>query len=421
MALGSARVALAHDWLNQAGGAESVLATLQAWFPSAPIYTTIHAPDAVPESRAWDVRASWMDRLPGIHANHQPYLPIYPLAWSTTRARAADGGDADLVLSNKSAFCHGLRTGSAVHVCYCLTPTRFVWEPDAYLAHEQVPGWSRPILRALIPWLRRWDHAAAQRVDHLVAISSVVRDRIARYYGRDSVVIHPPADVAAFTGQRGAAPEAGAGAEPYHVVLARLVPYKRIDVAITAFNHLGRRLVVIGDGRDRARLEALAGPTITFRGRLPQGAVRHLVARSEGLIWPGVEDYGLVPVEAMAAGRPVIAQRAGGVLDTVVEGQTGMFFDGDDPVALAAAVRAADAIDWNAGAISAHAERFGRAPFDRRLAELLERALADRAEAGGGRGEPGEPGQTGHIGHMGRMGLIGHVGQPRANRVVAGR
>lgn len=381
MPLGSARVVLAHDWLNQAGGAESVLATLHAWFPSAPIYTTIHDPAAVPESRAWPVRVSWMDRLPGIHAHHQPFLPLYPMAWSTTRARAADGGEADLVLSNKSAFCHGIRAGNAVHVCYCLTPTRFVWEPSSYLAHERVPAGGRLILRALIPWLRRWDHAAAQRVDHFVAISSVVRDRIARYYGRDSEIIHPPTDVSAFAASDGPAPDGS----PYHVVLARLVPYKRIDLAVRAFNRLGRRLIVIGDGRDRARLEAMAGPTITFRGRLPSDVVRQLVAGSQGLIWPGVEDYGLVPIEAMAAGRPVIALRAGGVLDTVVDGQTGVLFDDEDPEALAAAVERSDAIAWDRAEIRAHAAQFGRAPFERRMGDALERALAARRGADHGR------------------------------------
>jgi len=384
MALGSARVALAHDWLNQAGGAEFVLATLHAWFPAAPIHTTIHDPDAVPQSRAWPVRSTWMDRLPGIHAHHQPYLPLYPLAWSTTVARAADGRPADLVLSNKSAFCHGIRAAGAVHVCYCLTPTRFVWEPDDYLTHERVPAGGRLALRAAMPWLRRWDRAAAQRVDHFVAISSVVRDRIARHYGRESAIVHPPADVAAFARDAGPAP----AGEPYHVVLARLVPYKRIDLAVEAFNHLGRRLVVVGDGRDRARLERLAGPTIEFRGRLPVEETRRLVAHARGLVWPGVEDYGLAPVEAMAAGRPVIAQRAGGVLDTVIEGRTGIFFDGPDAVALAEAVVAADAVAWDEGFIHAHAARFGHAPFERRMTEILERALADagahrHASAGG--------------------------------------
>lgn len=365
------RVALVHDWLNQAGGAEVVLEALHDLFPAAPVYTTIADPARVPAIGGWDVRTSWMDRLPGIHAHHQPYLPLYPAAWQTTRLRGYD-----LVLSNKSGFCHGVDAGESVHVCYCLTPTRFVWQPDAYVAYEPLPRGARLALRLLVPALRRWEVAAARRVDHFVAISSVVRDRIAAAYGRDSTVIHPPTDVDRFQ----VADRAGDD----YLVLARLVPYKQIDLAVEAFNRLGRRLVVVGDGRDRARLEALAGPTIVFRGRLPEAAVNDLVARCRALVWPGVEDYGLAPVEAMAAGRPVIARRAGGVLDTVVDGQTGVFFTEPDPAALADAVVRADAIAWDPAAIRAHARRFGLPVFQARLRDLVAGAL-----------EAGRPGRLG--------------------------
>jgi glycosyltransferase involved in cell wall biosynthesis len=361
------RIALVHDWLNQAGGAEVVLEVLHEMFPEAPIFTSLADADRVPAIAGWDLRPSWMDRLPGIHAHHQPYLPLYPLDWSTRRIPGYD-----LILSNKSGFCHGLRAGGAVHVCYCLTPTRYVWDLDDYLAHEDLGPASRLALRAILPALRRWDWAAAQRVDHFVAISSTVQDRILKHYGRASEVIFPPTDLEGF--------EIAAESErdDHYLILARLVPYKRIDLAVEAFNQLGRRLVVVGDGRDRARLEAMAGPTIEFRGRLPQAEVRHLLARCRGLVWPGVEDYGLAPVEAMASGRPVIARRAGGVLDTIDPGRTGVFFDGADAAALADAVRAADQIDWQPAAIRTHAEAFGRPAFEARLRDCLKRALSAR-------------------------------------------
>lgn len=362
------RIALVHDWLNQAGGAEVVLGVLHEMFPAAPIYTSIADPQRLPFIAGWDLRPSWMDRLPGIHARHQPYLPLYPLDWASRRIVGQD-----LILSNKSGFCHAVRAPGALHVCYCLTPTRYVWTPDDYLAHEDLPPGARLALHAILPLLRRIDRAAAQRVDHFVAISSVVRDRIRRYYGRESEIIFPPTDLDGF--QLATEGELG----DYHLILARLVPYKRIDLAIEAFNQLGRRLVIVGEGRDRARLEALAGPTIVFRGRLPQAEVGQLLARARGLIWPGVEDYGLAPVEAMASGRPVIALRAGGVLDTVVESHSGLFFDRPEPEALAAAVRAADAIDWRPAAIRAHAEAFGRPAFEARLRACLDRALAGRS------------------------------------------
>lgn len=358
------RVALVHDWLNQDGGAEVVLRVLHARFPNAPVYTTLHDPARVP-TPGWDVRVSWMDRLPGIHGHHQPYLPLYPAAWDSMRLPGYD-----LVLSNKSGFCHGVHVGAAVHVCYCLTPTRFVWDTEDYLAHESLPPGARLALRAVMPWLRRWDLAAARRVDHFVAISSVVRERIAACYGRDSTVIFPPAEL---DGLRAAGPPGD-----YYLVLGRLVPYKRIDLAVAAFNQLGKRLVVVGEGRDRGRLEALAGPTISFRGRLPRSEVAELVAGCRGLVWPGVEDYGLVPVEVMAAGRPVIARCAGGVMDTVVDGVTGVFFDAEEPQALAAAVLRAEGIDWDPEGIGNHARHFGRDVFESRLGAYLAEVMAER-------------------------------------------
>jgi glycosyltransferase involved in cell wall biosynthesis len=378
----SPRIALAHDWLNQEGGAEVVLQVLHEMFPAAPIYTTIADTSRVPEAKAWDIRSTWMDRLPGIHANHQPYLPIYPLAWSSQRLEGYD-----LVLSNKSGFCHGLRAPGATHVCYCLTPTRYVWQPEDYLAHEAGPKAKRLLLRALLPALRRWDYAAAQRVDHFIGISSVVQARILRYYDRESEVIFPPVDIERF--------QPVAEPEDFHLILARLVPYKRIDLAVQAFNRLGKRLVVVGDGRDRPRLEAMAGPHIEFRGRLPQDEVDRLLARCQALIWPGIEDYGLVPVEAMASGRPVIARRAGGVLDTIVEGETGLFFgaehreelgqvESDEALieALVEAVGRGEAMEWSAERNRARAERFGRAAFEDQLRRSLESALENKNRSG---------------------------------------
>lgn len=401
-------VALVHDWLNQSGGAEVVLGVLHAMFPEAPVYTTIADPERVPLAAGLDLRRSWMDRLPGIHARHQPYLPLYPLAWQSTRLQGYD-----LVISNKSGFCHGVDPGGAPHLCYCLTPTRFVWEPEDYLAYERVPAAGRLALRLALPALRRWDRRAAGRVDRFVAISQVVRERIRACYGRESQVIFPPVEIERFrnlglpddrgsslrpsdaevSGSRvsgAAALEAqvpgtafsSAGASglaggDYYLVLARLVPYKRIDLAVEACRRLGRRLVVLGEGRDRARLEGLAGPGTLFTGRLPQAEVDRLVAGCRALIWPGVEDFGLAPVEAMAAGRPVIARRAGGVLDTVLEGRTGLFFEGADPEALAAAILQSEGMAWQPERIRAQAARFGRAVFEERLRASVEGLLAE--------------------------------------------
>jgi glycosyltransferase involved in cell wall biosynthesis len=353
-------LALVHDWLNQSGGAEDVLETLVDMFPRAPVYTSIYWQEGMPAAyRTWDIRTSWMDALPGIYRHHQPYLPLYPLAFART-----DLSGYDVILSNKSGFCHGVRTGGAVHICYCLAPTRYVWDLDAYAGREAIPSLVKAVLRPLVALLRRWDYQAAQEVDHFVAISHEIQDRIRRYYGRESVVIHPPVDTTRF--------HPIATQDDYYLIVSRLVPYKRIDLAVRAFNQLGVPLVIAGDGRDREALEALAGPTITFLGRVPDEDLPDLFARCRAYILPGMEDFCITPVQAQASGRPIVAYGAGGALDTVVEGETGTLFREPTPEALAAAVRAFDARAMSPRACVRNASRFDTSVFKQRLMRFIE-------------------------------------------------
>ncbi|MBI3958448.1 MAG: glycosyltransferase, partial [Chloroflexi bacterium] len=242
-ALDGVRLALVHDWLNQMGGAENVLEELVDLFPGAPVYTSMYDPAKMPAAyRRWDIRTSFMQRLPGYSDHHQAWLPVYPLAFART-----DLSDYDLVLSNKSGFCHGVCTqkGSrkAVHVCYCLTPTRFLWLYEQYREREQIGGIVNAALQPALLLLRRWDWAAAQRVDHFVAISTAVQERIRAIYGRESVVIHPPVDTQRYT------PDPSVSVGDYYLIVSRLIPYKRIDLAVAAFRHLPQaKLVVVGDG-----------------------------------------------------------------------------------------------------------------------------------------------------------------------------
>jgi glycosyltransferase involved in cell wall biosynthesis len=353
-------LALVHDWLNQIGGAEDVLETLVEMFPQAPIYTSMYWRAGMPEAyRSWDIRTTWMNRLPFIYRHHQPYLPLYPLAFSRL-----DLSGYDLVLSNKSGFCHGVRTGRAPHVCYCLTPTRYVWGFEDYAAREALPLAARIALRPLIGLLRRWDYRAAQRVTHFIAISREVQARIRRYYKRDSIIIYPPVDTARFE----PVPSHGG----YYLIVSRLIPYKRIDLAVQAFNQLRLPLIIAGDGRDRAALGTLAGPTVTFLGRVPDEDLPDLFAHCRAFVLPGKEDFSIAPVQAQAAGRPVIAYRAGGAFDTVIKGRTGTFFEEATPEALAAAVRAFDAEAIDPQACRANAERFAVGVFKERLGQFLE-------------------------------------------------
>jgi glycosyltransferase involved in cell wall biosynthesis len=343
------KVAIVHDWLNQIGGAEGVLEELVQMFPGAPVYTSMYWPDAMPDPyRQWDIRTTWMDRLPGIHHHHQPYLLLYPLAFG-----GLDLSSYDLVISNKSGFCMGVQTSSETrHICYCLTPTRFVWDFDGYVQREQVGDVARHLIRPFLGWLRKWETTAASGVHTFVAISHEIRSRIRRFYERDSDIIYPPVDTKRFV------PKQDGPHDGYYLIVSRLVPYKRIDLAVRAFTELGLPLWIAGSGRDRASLEALAGPNVRFLGRVPDGELGPLMAKCRAFVLPGLEDFGITPVQAMAAGRPVIAYKGGGALDTVVEGTTGTFFREQTAESLIEAIERIDKADFDPAAIRAHAEQF---------------------------------------------------------------
>lgn len=366
---GSPSVALVHDWLNQRGGAEDVLECLAGMFPQAPIHTSIYWRKHMPAAyRDWPIRISFMDRLPGVYSRHQPYLPLYPLAFERF-----DLSGFDLVLSNKSGFCHGVRPApGARHVCYCLTPTRYVWDFDAYAEHEGLSTAAQLALRPLLRGLRRWDRAAAQRVDDFIAISGAVQKRIQRFYGRESVIIYPPVDTARF-----ASTASRPGTGDYFLSLGRLIPYKRVDLAVRACTRLNLPLLVGGDGRDRARLERLAGPTIKFLGRVPDDDVPGLMAGCRAFIFPGLEDFGIAPVQALAAGRPVIALAGGGALDIVQDGVNGLLFPNPEIDDLCAAVERFARLTFDPPALRCSAERFDRGRFEHQMsAFLLEHRVA---------------------------------------------
>ncbi len=359
------RIALIHDWLNQIGGAEDVLQTLVEMYPDAPIYTSMYAPDIMPPAyRAWDIRVTWMNRLPGIHRHHQPYLPLYPLAFQGLDLRGYD-----VILSNKSGFCHGVRVPpGATHICYCLTPTRYIWNLRDYCQREKFPAIVNALLPPVVALLRKWDWAAAQRVHHFIAISTEVQKRIRECYGRESVVISPPVDTARF--------QPAAQHDDYFFILSRLIPYKRIDLAVAAFNELGLPLVIAGGGRDRDRLQAMAKSNITFLGRVDDARAAELMAHCRAFIFPGLEDFGITPGEAGAAGRPVIAFAGGGALDTVVEGLTGLFFHEPTAHSLTDAVRRFDDDHFNPAAIREFALRFDTQVFKHKLQTFIASAFA---------------------------------------------
>lgn len=359
------KLALAHDWLNQIGGAEDVLDALARQYPQSPIYTSIYAPQTMPEHyRQWDIRTLWTDKLPAIRRRHQVYLPLYPLAWHNLRL-----SNYEVILSNKSGFCHGFQLDSrALHICYCLAPTRYVWQLDNYLAGEAITPPASWLIKPLVALLRRWDYAAAQRVSHFVAISSAIKARISRFYNREAEVIFPPVDTARFQ------PVPLDAVEDYYLIVSRLVPYKRIDLAVQAATDMGFPLKIAGSGRDLDRLRALAGENVEFLGYVPDGALPLLMAKCKALLFPGLEDFGIAPVQAQAAGRPVIAYKGGGALDTVVPARTGEFFNEATVDSLKYVWRFFDAEAYDPESIRRHALRFDTAVFRQRISAFVEQA-----------------------------------------------
>lgn len=357
------KLALVHDWLNQRGGAEDALECLVSFYPDCPLYTSIYAPDLMPGFyREWDIRTLWLDKLPGIHRHHQPYLPLYPVGWG-----GLDLSEYGVVLSNKSGFCHGFRTGeNTLHICYCLAPTRYVWQTDLYLSRENL---GRPVelaLRPVIAMLKRWDYAAAQRVHHFIAISTEIQQRIKSYYHRDSTIIFPPVDTTRF--------QPSDAMEDYFLIVSRLIPYKRIDLAVQAATRLGLPLKIGGKGRDLNRLRAMAGPTIEFLGYVSDADLPDLMARCKAFVFPGLEDFGITPVQAQAAGRPVIAYGGGGALDTIIPGVTGELFYEATVDSLASVMQQFNTNAYDPAIIRDHALQFDTQVFREKLMGYVENA-----------------------------------------------
>ncbi len=359
-------IALVHDWLNQLGGAEDVLSVLNQMFPHAPIFTSIYDRQRMPAAwQAWDIRSTWMDRLPGVHRHHQPYMPVFAWVWARRRIPV----EHDVILSNKSAFCiaaRGLHPG-VKHVCYCLTPTRFIYDFTAYAKKERIPPGASAILRALNLYLCRWETHVARHVTAFIAISREVQQRIRKYYGRESVIIYPPIEMPLHPS---ATQDQG-----FYLIVSRLLPYKRVDLAIEAFGKLGLPLIVAGDGRDRSRLEQLAarqrGSNIRLLGRVDDATLHRLLAECRAFVFPGVEDFGIAPIRAMAYGKPVIACAGGGALDYVMDGVTGTLFYSQTADALAEAVLKNSGVTFAPAEIRRHAERFGVERFKHEIIEFL--------------------------------------------------
>ena len=356
------RVALVHDYLNQRGGAERVFAHFVRAWPEAPVYTALYdrkrVGDLVPPER---VRVSYLNGLPLARRYFRLLAPLYPRAFERF-----DLSEFDTIVSSTTAWAKGVIVPpGAVHVCFINTVSRFAFAYDAYVGGFGAGRIARPVVDRLVAW----DKMAAQRPTAYVANSRNVAERIERYYGRQAEVLHPPVDLDRFA--------VGPGGGDYFAIASRLLPYKRIDLAIRAAQIAGVKLLVAGTGPSEKALREMAkGTTTTMLGYVSDAELKAMLGEARAAILPGEEDFGLVPLEAAASGRPAIAYRGGGALETVVEGETGSFFDEPSPESLAEVLRDFDETKFDAQRLRAHAEGFGPERFVERLRAIVERVRA---------------------------------------------
>ena len=370
--VGGRRVAIVHDWLTGMRGGEMALEAILDLVPGATLFTLLHARGTTsPRLEALRPRTSFIQYLPFARTRYRHYLPLFPVA-----VEQFDLDAFDLVISTSHCAAKAaVPTGRARHLCYCFTPMRYAWDQfDAYFGPARVGRLRSRLYRAAMRRIARWDAATADRVDHYVAISHYVADRIRRYYDRDAEVIAPPVDTGFYCPDaEGGGPQAGSG----FVVVSALVPYKRVDLAIEACRLADAPLRIVGDGPEAHRLRALAGPGVEFIPHCPADELRRIYRNSRGLLLTGEEDFGIAPVEAQACGRPVIALARGGACETVEHGVTGLLVEEPTATAFAAAIRALDDRAFEAARLHAAATRFAPAAFHHRMGAAIEATAAN--------------------------------------------
>ena len=354
------RIAMFQDYLAQHGGAERVTEAIHQALPTADLHTTLAVPEKLsPYLRQLNPKTTWMQTLPAKSKLYRHYFLFYPLAVESTHLE-----NYDLIVSSCCGYAKGVKKSpEAVHVCYCHNPMRWVWRFNEYMARETFNRPTKAALHWMVQGLKRWEMQAATRPDYFIANSNIVAKRLKASFNREAIVIEPPIETSRFSISK--------EVDDYYLILARLVSYKRIDLAVEACTRTGRRLVVVGSGPDRARLEAMAGPTVQFLGRRPDEEVNRLASRCRALIFPGEEDFGMAPLEINAAGRPVIAYGAGGATETVIPELNGVLFYEQSANALIAALDDFESKNWNPVAIRRHAQRYDVKVFQERLLRFL--------------------------------------------------
>jgi glycosyltransferase involved in cell wall biosynthesis len=352
------RVAVIHDWLTGMRGGERVLEVLLELYPSATVHTLFHHRGSVsPQIESHPIVTSWLDRIPGIYRSYRSLLPLFPFA-----VESWDFSGFDLVISSSHAVAKGVLCGKTPHICYCHTPMRYVWDAEQDYDLSLVRKAGMAMVRSR---LRRWDIESAARVDHFIANSKFVRDRIRKYYQRDADIVHPPIDTTFFK-------PSGRGRDDFYLAAGALVPYKRFDLAIKAFNKLGKHLVIAGAGPELNTLRDMASPNIEFRGWVTDDELRRLYQSARALVFPGREDFGMIPVEAQVCGCPVIAYHGGGSLETVQDGLSGIFFAEQNADHLICAIQKFETLPWSDHRVRHQVEMFSREAFKTRIRKIVD-------------------------------------------------
>ena len=361
------RVAIAHDYLTQRGGAEKVVLAMARAFPDAPIYTTLYDPDGTyPEFKALDIRTSALNRVGFFRRNHRAALPLLPIASSSMRI------DADVVLVSSSGWAHGFQS-TGPKVVYCYSPARWIYQPDAYLGESASPL-MRAVLAAVAPALKRWDRRAAATASKYFAISSVVKPRILDAYGIDSTILPAPQSLDATLPHESVPGLNDWADEGYYLCISRLLPYKNVDKVMCAFHSTDRKLVVVGSGPQEGELNSLSQDNIRMVKDLTDAQIRWLYKHCRGLVAASYEDFGLTPLEAASYGKPSAVLRWGGFLDTVAEGQTGVYFDAPEPALIAQAVARLADREWSKSAMDEHLDQFSEGRFADALSDAVHKA-----------------------------------------------
>jgi glycosyltransferase involved in cell wall biosynthesis len=356
------KLAIVHDFLNQYGGAERVVGYFLRIFPKVPVYTSIYFPeDTFDFFRKENIKTTFMQRIPGIRKHYKKLFFLYPYAFRSLKLC-----DYEIILGSSSSYSHFInKCKDSVHVNYCYTPPRFLWETKDYMEGEKMSGMMAAAARPIISHLRKMDRKQSDKVDYYIAISKYVKSKIKKVYNRESTVIYPPIEMGKYRFKR--------NKEDFYLIVSRLKGYKKVDTAVRAFNILQKKLLIVGKGEDEENLKKVSGRNIEFLGTVSDGRLLDLYSRAKSLIFTGKEDFGLTPVEAQASGTPVIAFSKGGASETIINGITGFFFDRQEPEVLVEAVKRLEKDSLDPFKCRENARRFDFKNFKQEVKDFIQK------------------------------------------------